>query len=381
MRHLAVLLALLLAFAAPARAFDAEQRAAILAHGPWPPTMLPDPSNRVAGNPAAIALGQALFFDPALSPDGRLACATCHIPARGYSDGRATARGREDLPRNTLGLANVAQWRWFGWDGAADTLWGQSLRPLLDPAEMAASPGHIAHRLRTNPDLACRTRAAFGAAPADDMTATIDAAKALAAFQATLVTGRTAFDDFRDALAAGKPTNYPADAARGLAIFIGPGQCATCHTGPLFSNREFHDIGMPYFTQTGTVDPGRHGGITRLHANQAGLRGTWNDAPARSDLRASRHVDQQPRNFGEFRVPSLRGLAATAPYMHNGSKADLAAVVDHYSDLNEERLHAGAERLLRPLHLNARARADLVAFLQSLAAEIPLPAALPDCTD
>ena len=112
-----------------------------------------------------------------------------------------------------------------------------------------------------------------------------------------------------------------------------------------------------------------------------GLLGAFNDAPWASDLRASRHVVQLPRNFGEFRVPSLRGLSGTAPFMHNGSRADLAAVVRHYSELDEERLHADGERLLRPLRLDAQARADLVAFLETLTAAVPLPVPPPVCRD
>ena len=363
---------------------DEEMKAAVLAHGPWPPALRADASNLVSGTAAGIALGQALFFDAGLSPDGRFACASCHAPGLGYADGRAVGQGRVALARNTIGLANVRFWRWFGWDGGEDTLWGQSLRPMLDPGEMAATPGHVAGRVRGSAALACRYRAAFGAVPADDRAVVVGVAKALAAFQETLVTARAPFDGFRDALAEGDAAGmaaYPAAARRGLEIFFGVGQCAACHAGPLFSNREFGDTGVAYFLPGGGVDAGRAAGLARLRASAFGLLGAWNDDPAGSDTRASRHVVAQPRNFGEFRVPSLRGLAGTAPYQHNGSRADLAAMVDHYSDLDEERLHADGERILRPLRLDAGARRDLVAFLESLQGPLPPLPRLEPCVE
>lgn len=382
MRRLLALLLLVTVGAAPG--LDEATRQAVLAHGPWPPAVRVDPSNRVSGDVAAIAYGQVLFFEAGLSPDRRFACASCHEPARGFADGRVLGEGRVGLPRNTLGLANVGQWRWFGWDGGSDTLWGQSLRPLFDGAEMGADAAHVAGVVRGRADLACRHRGVFGAVGADDLAVSVEVAKALAAFQEILVTPRTVFDAFRDAVAGGDVAGqaaYPAAARRGLALFLGEGQCAACHAGPLFSNREFHDAGVPYFTRDGGVDRGRYGGIERLTSGAFGLLGAFNDAPWASDLRASRHVVQLPRNFGEFRVPSLRGLSGTAPFMHNGSRADLAAVVRHYSELDEERLHADGERLLRPLRLDAQARDDLVAFLETLAAAVPLLVPPPGCRD
>lgn len=363
---------------------DDDMRAAVLGHGPWPPALRADPSNRVSGQPAAVALGQVLFFDAGLSPDGRFSCASCHAPGRGYADGRAVGQGRVALARNTIGLANVRFWRWFGWDGGEDTLWGQSLRPILDPNEMAASPGHVAAHVRGSAELACRYRAAFGAEPGDERAVVVDVAKALAAFQETLVTAPAPFDAFRDALARGDAAGmaaYPASARRGLGIFLGAGQCAACHAGPLFSNREFHDAGVPYFLPGGGVDAGRATGIARWRHSAFGLLGAWNDDPAGSDLRASRHAVAQPRNFGEFRVPSLRGLAGTAPYQHAGGRPDLASVVDYYSDLDEARLHADGERLLAPLRLPPAARADLVAFLESLQGALPALRTPAPCTE
>lgn len=359
--------------------FERAEIERILQHGPWPPEYAGDASNRVSGNPAAIALGQVLFFDPRLSPTGSIACVACHDPARAWTDGQPRSAGIEKLDRNAPTLLDVRFNRWFAWDGGSDSLWGHSLRPLLDAREMAATPAHVARLLREDGDLACRYRASFGRTAqsvADDETLLVDAAKALAAFQETLVSSPTAFDRFRDHLAGGRDaasSDYPDDARRGLKIFIGKGNCALCHFGAGFTNGEFADTGIPFFVAPGRVDPGRHGGIRRLKESRFTLLGRYNDNPGKADGWATRHVALEHRNWGEFKVPTLRSLAYTAPYMHNGSLGDLAAVVRHYSELDENRLHADGEQILKPLHLSEGEIADLVAFLKTLSAPPPAP--------
>jgi cytochrome c peroxidase len=139
-----------------------------------------------------------------------------------------------------------------------------------------------------------------------------------------------------------------------------------CHVGPHFTNGEFADVGMKFFVAPGRVDGGRHAGIRKLKASPLNLLGRYNDDAARSTATGTRHVELQHRNFGEFRVPGLRNVARTAPYMHDGSLATLSDVVRHYSELSEERLHADGERILRPLRLAQGEADDLVAFLESL---------------
>ncbi len=350
--------------------FSADERARIAAHGPWPPRAEADRSNRVQRSPAAAAWGRELVLDPSLSADGARSCASCHVPALAFQDGRATAQGRGAGRRNTPSLLNAAQWRWFGWDGAHDSLWAASLAPLLNPAEMGHGPQSLAAALRARPGFAARWRVVFGRTlPADDEALAVGVAKLLAAWEATLRSPRTAFDDFRDALMRGDrraAARYPLAAQRGLKLFVGEGRCATCHAGAAFSNGEFGDTGVPFFV-AGGVDPGRHGGLQALLASPMNRLGPHNDAGA-ADPRAvaTRHVLPQHRNFGEFRVPSLRALALTAPYMHDGSLATIEDVVRHYSELDEERLHADGERILRPLRLTPAQAADLAAFLRTL---------------
>jgi cytochrome c peroxidase len=359
----------LLAAAPAAAAFTEAEVRAIASHGPWPPAFRPDPSNRASGNREAIELGERLFFERRLSAGAAVSCSSCHIPERNWTDGEPRARGLAPTDRNTPSITNVRLARWFGWDGAHDSLWSQGIRPILDPKEMGASAAQVAKLVREDADYTCRYRKVFGAPPAGDENVLVDVAKALAAFQETVASGRTAFDEFRDALAQRDATGiakYPDAAQRGLAIFIGKGACSVCHAGPAFSNGEFHDTGIPFFVAPGKVDPGRHEGIKRLLASRFNLLGPYNDDATRATATGTRHVALEHRNFGEFKTPSLRNLALTAPYMHNGRLAGLRDVVNHYSSISPDRLHSDGEAILKPLRLSEQESRDLVAFLESL---------------
>ena len=362
----------------------------VLRHGPWPPPAAKDPSNRASGDPAAIALGRRLFFDGRLSVGGVVACASCHDPARAWTDGRARAQGLAALDRNTPTVLNAAQHRWFSWDGRADSLWAQSIQPILDPREMSASARHVADAIRTDAALSCLYAKAYRSAvtaETDDERVLVNVGKALAAYVERLGTGRTSFDELRDALARGDGAaagRYPASARRGLRIFVGKGNCSLCHFGPAFTNGEFHDVGVPFFVSPGRVDTGRHEGIRRLQADRFNLLGVYSDDPSRATATKTRHVEQQHATFGQFKTPSLRNVALTAPYMHDGRYATLRDVVRHYSDLDMERIHTHGEQLLRPLKLSESEIDDVVAFLETLtapdatAAPSP-PAPIPGC--
>ena len=145
-----------------------------------------------------------------------------------------------------------------------------------------------------------------------------------------------------------------------IRTFVGKGSCSVCHFGPQFTNGEFADTGVPFFIAPGKVDPGRQAGIEKLKASPFNLLGRYNDDRSGSSAVGTKHVQVQHRNFGEFRVPGLRGVAQTAPYMHNGSLATLEDVVRFYSELNEERLHADGEKILKPLKLSPGEVSDLV---------------------
>ena len=366
--------AMLVASAATAEGavtFTQAERAAILAHGPWEDVNAPDPSNRVSGNAQAMAFGQRLFFDKRLSRNQKHSCASCHDPNSAFTDGLPQAVALKRGDRNTPALFNMRRKRWFGWDGGSDSIWAQSMRAITNPREFASTPEIIARRMSAETDLRAAYVRVFNRSPDDDTAEAVlvNVAKALAAFQETLVTGETPFDRFRASLVAGRDNpfeDFSASARRGLKIFVGKGKCSLCHSGPNFSNGEFHDIGLPHFAEPGRVDPGRHGGIPAARKSRFNLLGPYNDDPSRSTALGTRHVRQDHRNWGAFAVPSLREVARTAPYMHDGSFESLRAVIRHYSELDEERLHADGERLLKPLRLKLSEIEDLENFLRSL---------------
>lgn len=362
---------LLAAAASPPISFDEDEVALILSHGPWPIATNPDPSNRLSGRPAAIAYGKTLFESNDLSADRQRSCASCHQENLAYTDGlsRAVGKGRSD--RNTPPLFNMRLNRWFGWDGKSDNLWAQSITPILNARELGMTPGTLKIRMENSPMLASGYRSTFGVAPAghDAETVMVNIAKAMAAFQETIVSGKSPFDAFRDAQASEDAAGiaaYPDAAKRGLKLFIGKGRCDLCHFGANFTNGEFHDIGLPHRPEPGRVDKGRYGGIQQLRKSRFNLLGPHNDDKLRATAGFTRHVQLTPRNWGEFRVPSLREVARTAPYMHDGSKATLEDVIDHYSEIPEDRLHQDGEKLLKPLNLTNTEKADLLAFLKTL---------------
>jgi cytochrome c peroxidase len=370
---LAALLAVPSLAAASLLDFSAQERRQILSLGPWPPPFVRDPSNRVSGKKAAVALGARLFFDARLSPTGYIACVSCHQPDRGWTDAKPRAHGLADLPRNTPALANLRLQRWFGRGGGADSIWMASLRPLLDAREFDSDPATVARAYRRDPDLACLYERAFGRPPTskrvDHEIVLVNTAKALAAFQETLTTGRTPVDEFRDALARGDEAaaaRYPLAAQQGLRLFIGRGNCIACHNGPNFSNGEFADVGVAYFVAPGEVDSGRHGDLQQLRASPYNLLGRHSDDAGRASATATRHALLEPRHWGEFKVPSLRNVAISAPYMHNGSMPALRDVVLHYSTLDESRIHSSARPLLRALQLSPEETDALIAFLETL---------------
>lgn len=346
-----------------------EEISKALSHGPWPPEPAKDPSNRASGDARAISLGKALFNDASLSDDGTMSCATCHQEALDFTDARPRAMGRIRLDRNTQSLWNMTGHRWFGWSGDTDNLWAQSLTPILNPDEMNLTPETAQMALAQSEHVA-PFEAIFG--PLSSQTpleTTANIGKAIAAYVETLQSGKTSFDHFRDALASGdldKAATYPKAAQRGLKLFVGEARCSFCHSGPAFTNGEFHDAGVPYFLEQGKVDAGRSAGLDAIKNSPFTLDGAYSDDPAKTGAWAVRNVRFQHSDFGIFRVPTLRRVLFTHPYMHDGSLPDIDAVLDHYNTINEERLHADGEAILRPLNLPASDLNDLKAFLQTL---------------
>jgi cytochrome c peroxidase len=334
----------------------------ILSHGPWPAPVAHDPTNRVSGKPDAIELGTLLFFDQRLSGSGTKACSSCHVPERNWTDNLRRGVGMAEVDRNTPTLMNVRGQRWYGWDGAADSLWSQSLRPIVDVRELAATPRHVADLVRNDEQLSCHYRRVFGVPPSrtDDEAVFVNIGKVLAAFQETLFSGRTPFDQFRDALARGESPSslsYSTPAQRGLQIFIGKGGCTSCHSGPNFTNGEFFNTGLSRSEPLRKPDPGRDAGIRQLRESRFNLLGPYNDDPTGASAVRTRQVSMETGSYGEFKVPPLRNLMLTAPYGHAGDVETIAEVVRRHANDGQ---HAGA------LNLTLREQTDLVVFLESL---------------
>ena len=337
----------------------ADELARIATLGPWPPPEARDASNRVSGLAEAMALGEALFHSTRLSTVGGLRCASCHAPWRRFTDGRARALGAAAGARNTPTLLDVRLQRWFGWDGGNDSLWAQSIRPILDPREMHADAARVAAALRDDATLRPLYHAAFGRAPpADDETALVDAGKALAAYQETLVSRRTVFDDYRDALGRGDiGARYPVAAKRGLRVFVGAGGCVACHAGPGFSDGDFHASRIASTLPDGKPDRGRALGVEKLLTSAYARGGRFADG---GDVAASARPVPTPAPAGAFRTPGLREVGATAPYMHDGSVANLCDAL---------KPHAVLDGRPPPAELTLEQRRDVVAFLRTLGAE------------
>ena len=337
------------------RELGAQEVRQVLGFGPWPPPARRDPGNRVSGDARAVELGRQLFRDPRMSPVGYIACVTCHQPDRAFTDIKARAHGLADLPRNTPALANLRLQRWYGWGGASDSVWMASIKPILDARELDSNAALVARLFVRDPDLAACYRAVFGASPLrqPQQTVVVNVGKALAAYVETLGTGRTPFDEFRDALARGDAAaagHYPAAALRGLRVFIGRGGCAACHRGPNFSDGDFHP-GAPARDDGGRLDDVRY-----LKASRFNLLGVYNDDASRANTAATRQLALHDALRGRFRTPSLRNVAVTAPYLHDGQVDRLADAVQHAS--------LGAAGDAQPLLMGEID--DLVAFLATL---------------
>jgi cytochrome c peroxidase len=407
-----MLAALLLAWAPQAEAaepvvFTASERRILLELSPLPEPPR-DPSNAYEAEARAARLGQALFFDARLSLDGSIACATCHVPEKSWTDGKALGAGLAGLPRHTMTLWNVAANRWFFWDGRKDTLWSQALGPLEDAREHGTSRLAIAHLLASDAGYRRAYTEVFGALPelaglpahgrpvpsepehehqrgwdtlaVEQQTAVtrafVNVGKALAAFERRLVSRAAPFDRFVAGLRdddAAKLAALTPTAQRGAALFVGKARCVLCHDGPLFSDLEFHDNRTPVGEEGG--DPGRKLGIRRLKNDPLNSLGAWADDGGESGRRKVKPLIDDSHGGKQFKTPSLRNVARTAPYMHEGQLATLAEVVHFYSTLERASPEAGSERLIQVLGLTAAEEAELVAFLESLTDE-SLPAEL-----
>ncbi len=294
---------------------------------PLPPEVAAPQNNPTTA--AKVHLGKQLFFDPRLSGDNTMSCATCHMPDKAYGDGLALSPGANKVPleRNTQTCLNVGFFPSLFWDGRAASLEEQALGPIESPAEMNQPLDQLEVELQAVPGYVRAFGDVFGTAPNRD-----GIAQALAAFQRTLVTGPSPFDKFLN----GDEHALSDEAQRGLELFRGEAGCIECHHGPLLSDGKFYRLGVSF------RDEGR--------AKVTGLK----------------------EDRFRFRTPSLRNIADTGPYMHDGSLRTLEdVVVFYYRDIPDtapEGLKLDASALRGQSFSEI---APLVAFLKSLSGPVP----------
>jgi cytochrome c peroxidase len=351
-----------------------------------------DPSNAVADDPRAAALGQAIFFDTRFSANGKVACATCHLPERGFTDGLPLAHGVGTTNRTAMPIRGTQYAEFLFWDGRKDSQWAQALGPLESAVEHGGSRGQYAHLVAEV--YRDEYEAVFGALPdlsevperagpvenasASDAWSRLDPSrrdavtrvyvnigKSIAAYERGLLPEESRFDRYaREVLAGGTSSELSADEIAGLRLFIGDARCTTCHMGALFTNHDFHNTGVPERPELPT-DTGRADGARQVLNDEFNCLSQWSDARAEQCtaarfLKAGTHEQER-----QFKVPSLRGVAERGAYMHAGQFSNLAEILEHYSAAPAA---PGGHSELSPLDLTASERRQIEAFLRSLSA-------------
>jgi cytochrome c peroxidase len=316
--------------------------------------------------PAMVALGEKLFRETRLSTNDAVACSTCHDPAAGFVDHKAHSEGvgapKEKTQRNSPTVLNAMFNATQFWDGRAPTLEEQAKLPILNPIEMGQkSPDDVIRKVTSLPDYPELFQRVFGRAPTYD-----DLAAAIAAFERTQYAGDAPFDRFL----AGDAKAIDASARRGWTLFNGKGRCNACHqfdvVNPLFSDQKFHNIGIAAH-KTDFIGLARRAmGIVKV-----GDLKQIDELAIQSDLSELGRflVTKQANDIGAFKTPTLRNVAVTAPYMHDGSLATLWDVMDHYNK-GDGIENPFLDVDIQPLALQERDIDDLVALMAALTSPV-----------
>jgi len=366
-----------------------------------------DPSNAHEASPAAVALGQRLFFDARLSRNQSVSCASCHDPARHFQDGKPVGQGIATGTRRAMPIVGAGHSPWLFWDGRKDSLWSQALGPLEDAAEHGGNRLRYAHLMQEHhrneylavfkhmPDFSRlpmdaspvgtpAERAAWSALDPSSREAVslvfANMGKAIAAYEKSLPHGESRLDRYVGGLLqepGGSTEALDAREVRGLRLFIGKAQCIGCHNGPLLSDQHFHNTGVPA-RDPANPDRGRAAALAKVRQDEFNCLGVHSDARPEqcSELRFMALEDA--RMEGAFKTPGLRNVALRPPYMHAGQFATLEEVVQHYvkaptaavghSELRRAgdtpAAHGADHRT--PIQLTPSEQQDLVALLKAL---------------
>lgn len=359
------------------------------------PPLPPDPSNQYADDPRAAELGHKLFFDTRLSATSQVACATCHLPELGFQDGRPLGQGIGTTDRRTMTIVGTAYSPWLFWDGRKDSQWAQALGPLESPVEHGGDRTFYAHLIAQHyradyeaifgplPDLshlplhagpvpALASQQAWDALSAADKALVneifANMGKAIAAYERQILPSPSRFDAYAQALiegdSAAQRTLLTAEEIAGLRLFVGKAQCTNCHNGPLLTNNDFHNTGVPAVPNL-PEDMGRSTGAQQVLADEFNCLGPYSDAEPSECMELRFMTAEGHELVRQYKPPTLRNVAEREPFMHAGQFATLAEVVAHY---NAAPAAPAGHSELRPLNLNEEELGQLIAFLHTLSA-------------
>lgn len=291
----------------------------------FPPHIAPPARNELTST--GVALGKALFFDPALSANGNISCATCHQPELSFSDGKKLSTGHNGilLKRHTPTLINLAWSEYFFWDGGVKNLESLSFAALMNPNEMGTDLTELSKNLNAHPTYPAQFKKAFGI----DSISSAYTSRAIAQYMRTLIFAQSKYDSMRQ-----QKITFSAKERKGMAVF--QNNCAACHPPPLFTDHGFHHNGIQqsYSTEDISLSTGRF------------------------------RITQDSSDLGRYKTPTLRNIMLTAPYMHDGRFKSLEEVLDHYRTLDST--NRNQDQRLANLHFSSEEKKYLIAFLATL---------------
>jgi len=352
-----------------------------------------DPSNKYADNPEAAVFGQKLFFDTRFSSNGKVACGTCHLPELLFQDGKPLANGVGTTDRRTMTIVGTAYSPWLFWDGRKDSQWAQALGPMESAVEHGGNRTLYAHLITEK--YADEYTALFGSLPdlsylplnagpvrdteaaanwaamskQDQETVTriyVNMGKAIAAYERHLLPGESRFDQYVEAVLNNDyetaNTILTSDEIAGLKLFIGEANCTNCHNGPLFTNNDFHNTGVPA-AQGLPEDTGRAKGAQQVLADEFNCLSHYSDAQPDQCSELNFLVLDEHQQERQFKPPSLRNVFGRGPFMHAGQFVTLEEVLHHY---NTAPAAPAGHSELEPLNLSEEQLAQIIAFLKTL---------------
>ena len=321
-----------------------------------------DPSNRVSDNPKAVKFGKKLFAEPRFSSNGKISCKTCHKPEITFTDNEPLAVSIGTSTRRNMPIIGLAYFKWFFWDGRADSLWSQALGPFENPVEHGTTRCRVVLLIAEH--YQAEYEELFGPLPElteancpPEATPVVDEAgrklwgtmkpadqdavnrvfsnigKAIAAYERLILPTPSRFDQYVEDLLQGDPEKIKnilsPEEIEGMRLFIGTGNCTKCHSGPLFADDKFHNLQIPKRREI-PYDRGRADGIEKVLTDEFNCYGKYSNAKSEECVALNTMDSDTEKYRGAFKTPILRNVAERAPYMHSGQFKTIAKVLAFY---------------------------------------------------